>query len=179
MNETLFCRMVYRNGSASKTRMKQQVVHAETSRSGASGKRTIYRLYNSFDVYTVPGSRVAVKILPVSLVVELLLGRVRMVITGYAWVLFTNVPTGRPASDPGPGHQQRQRQRCRPQPTGSARGSHSDHRLSIQQGMRYCLLNETYGHPSINRQPKRDRYNPSQGVCRFSGKRMKSENGYL
>src|SRR6266700_661763 len=48
-------------GEMSKTK---QVVHAETSRSGACGKRTIHRLYNNFDIQTMPGSRVAMKVLP-------------------------------------------------------------------------------------------------------------------
>ena len=39
MIQTLFCRMDYQNGSASKTSMIQLVAHAEKSRSGASGKR--------------------------------------------------------------------------------------------------------------------------------------------
>jgi len=111
--------------------------------------------------------------------VERQLGRLRMVTTGYVWLLFVNVPTGRAASDPGPGQRQRQRRRCQPEPPGNARGSHSDHGLSIQQGMRHFLLNETYGHLRTNSQRKRDRYNPTQGGCHFFGRRMKSENGYL
>jgi hypothetical protein len=46
MNETLFCRMNYRNGSASKTSLIQQVAHAETSERRTAGKRTILQLIN-------------------------------------------------------------------------------------------------------------------------------------
>ena len=63
-------------GEMSKTK---QVVHAETSRSGASGKRTLYRLYNNFNVEIMLGSKIVMKVLLGVLVVELQAGKFRMV----------------------------------------------------------------------------------------------------
>jgi len=88
---------------------KKQVVHVEKSGRGASRNRTIYRLYNNLVVQAIPVSSVAMKVLPESLVGELQVGKWRMRTAGFVSVLFTNVPMGHAASDPGPGQQQRQR----------------------------------------------------------------------
>ncbi len=46
-------------------------------------KRTIYRLYNHFDIQTTPAERVAVNVLLGVLMVELQFGRLKIVITGF------------------------------------------------------------------------------------------------
>src|SRR5690348_16719912 len=50
MIQTLFCRMDYQNGSASKTSMIQQVVHMETSEKGMAGKRTFFRFIKQMKI---------------------------------------------------------------------------------------------------------------------------------
>src|SRR5947209_15248317 len=67
-------------GERSKTK---QVVRAETSRSGASGKRTIHIRYNNADVQTRPASIDAMRVLPGSLVGEVQMGKCRMGTTSY------------------------------------------------------------------------------------------------
>jgi hypothetical protein len=42
--------MDYQNGSASKTRMIQQVAHAETSERGTAGKRTFFRFIKQMKI---------------------------------------------------------------------------------------------------------------------------------
>lgn len=86
-------------GEMSKTK---QVVLAETSERGTAGKRTIYILYNHFNIQTTPTDKVAVNVLLGVLMVELQFGRLRMEITSSVFLLFMSVPTGRAVSGPEP-----------------------------------------------------------------------------
>src|SRR5258708_36728506 len=78
-----FPEWIIRIAQSEKMSRKKLVVHAETSRRRTSGNRTIDRLYDNFDVQTIYGSRVAMKVLSGGLVGELQVGKSRMGTTSF------------------------------------------------------------------------------------------------